>query len=314
VRRLDDDAAVVVPGGETAEGPFFSPDGRWLAFAVGTSITGIHPPELRKYSLDTKLTQTIATLEDYFGGYWTEQGAIVFVGVQPRGLYTVPSGGGTPMPLVGQVRIKGKDQMRPLAWPDPLPGGSAVVITDWGTSTFGTLAVLDLETRELSSLGLAGTGAKFVAGGYIVYGSRDASLMAVPFDAATRRTTGTPVALMPDIAYGRNNVSRRRVLADRHVRVCEGLSAMEPSGAVADDTRDPIGRNNRVAVRVATLPARVCTVAWRRCDHRRHMGRLAMAVRSRAPHPYEAARRRDGRGVSDGVESRRAPSRAVRSR
>ena len=206
VRRLDDDAAVVVPGGETAEGPFFSPDGRWLAFAVGTSITGIHPPELRKYSLDTKLTQTIATVDDYFGGYWTEQGTIVFVGVQPRGLYTVPSGGGTPMPLVGQVRIKGKDQMRPLAWPDPLPGGSAVVITDWGTSTFGTLAVLDLETRELSSLGLDGTGAKFVAGGYIVYGSRDASLMAVPFDAATRRTTGTPVALMPDIAYGRNNV------------------------------------------------------------------------------------------------------------
>ena len=73
------------------------------------------------------------------------------------------------------------------------------MITDWGTSTFGTLAVLDLETRELSSLGLDGTGAKFVARGYIVYGSRDASLMAVPFDAATRRTTGTPVALMPDI-------------------------------------------------------------------------------------------------------------------
>jgi len=206
VRRLDDDAAVVVPGGETAEGPFFSPDGRWLAFAVGTSITGIHPPELRKYSLDTKLTQTIATVEDYFGGYWTDQGAIVFAGTQPRGLYTVPSGGGIPTPLVAQVRINGKDQTRPLAWPDPLPDGKAVLLTDWGTSSFGTLTVLDLATRELTSLGLDGAGARYVPGGYIVYGSRDASLMAVPFDPATRRTTGTPVALMPGIAYSRNNV------------------------------------------------------------------------------------------------------------
>ena len=206
VRRLDEDEATVVPGSETAEGPFFSPDGRWLAFAVGVSITGIHPPELRKYSLDTKLTQTIATVEDYFGGYWSDNGSIVFVGTQPRGIYSVPSGGGTPTPLVGQVRIDGKDQARALAWPEPLPGGSALLITDWGTSSFGTVAVLDLATRELASLGLEGSGARFVPGGYIVYGSRNASLMVVPFDPATRRTTGTPVALMQDVGIGRNNV------------------------------------------------------------------------------------------------------------
>ena len=206
VRRLDDDQVTAVPGSETAEGPFFSPDGHWIAFAVGVSITGIHPPELRKYSLDTKLTQTIASVEDYFGGYWTDEGRIVFVGSQPRGLFSVPSGGGTATPLVAQVRVDGKDAARSLAWPDPLPGGGAVLVTDWSKSSFGTIAVLDLATRELSSLGLEGAGARFLPDGYIVYGVRDASLMAVPFDPSTRRITGTPVALMPDIAYGRNNV------------------------------------------------------------------------------------------------------------
>jgi hypothetical protein len=93
-----------------------------------------------------------------------------------------------------------------MAWPDPLPAGGALLITDWGTSSFGTLAVLDLATRELSSLGLEGSGARFVPGGYLVYGNRNASLMAVPFDPASRRTTGTPVALMSDIAIGRNNL------------------------------------------------------------------------------------------------------------
>ena len=32
------------PGSETAEGPFFSPDGRWVGFAVGVSRTAIHRP------------------------------------------------------------------------------------------------------------------------------------------------------------------------------------------------------------------------------------------------------------------------------
>ena len=205
VRRLDEDQATVVPGSETAEGPFFSPDGRWVAFAVGVSINGVNPPELRKYSFETKLTQTIAGLEDYYGGYWSDNGSIVFVGTQPRGVYTVPAAGGTARPLVGQVRIGGKDVARNMAWPDPLPGGGALLITDWGASTFGALAVLDLATRELSSLGLEGSGARFVSG-YVVYGNRSASLMAVPFDPATRRTTGTPVALMSDIAIARNNL------------------------------------------------------------------------------------------------------------
>ena len=38
VRPLSETHATLVPGSETAEGPFFSPDGRWVAFAVGTSV------------------------------------------------------------------------------------------------------------------------------------------------------------------------------------------------------------------------------------------------------------------------------------
>ena len=85
VRALGSETATSVPDSETAEGPFFSPDGRWVAFAVGVSISGGVPPELRKYSLDTGLTQTIAPLGDFFGGVWQEDGTIVFVNQQPAG-------------------------------------------------------------------------------------------------------------------------------------------------------------------------------------------------------------------------------------
>ena len=67
IRALGADAATPVPGSESAEGPFFSPDGRWVGFAVGVSGTAIHRPELRKYSLDTGLTQTVSSVVDYFG-------------------------------------------------------------------------------------------------------------------------------------------------------------------------------------------------------------------------------------------------------
>jgi WD40-like Beta Propeller Repeat len=67
VRAIDESLAAVVPNSETAEGPFFSPDGRWIAFAVGTSALAGGKPELRKYSLDTQLTQSVAPVLDYFG-------------------------------------------------------------------------------------------------------------------------------------------------------------------------------------------------------------------------------------------------------
>ena len=74
VRRLDSDEAKLVPDSATAEGPFFSPDGKWVAFAVGVSgLGGGIPQELRKQSLETGLTQTIAPIDDYFGGVWRQE-------------------------------------------------------------------------------------------------------------------------------------------------------------------------------------------------------------------------------------------------
>ncbi len=206
VRPLDGEGAALVPGSDTVEGPFFSPDGRWVAFAVGVSIAGGMPAELRKYSLDTGLTQTIARLSDFFGGVWLADGRILFVNHQPAGLWVVDAGGGEPAPLVSKFVLDGKDVHRAIAWPALLPGGRALLVTDWERSRVGHLAVLDLDTRRLTGLGLEGSGAQLLPDGYMAYGGPDAALMAVRFDAAERRAQGTPVALMPAVAFGRNNI------------------------------------------------------------------------------------------------------------
>ncbi len=206
VRALDSETATLVPGSDTAEGPFFSPDGRWIAFATGVSNLGGMPPELRKYSLDTGLTQTITPLVDYFGGVWLDDGKIVFVNHQPAGLWVVDSAGGEARQLAAKWILDGKEVERPVAWPSLVPGTRSIVLSDWTGSRVGHLVVADMDTRRLVSLGIEGSGAQVLPNGYLVYASGNAALMAVPFDAANRRIAGTPVALMPDIAFGRNNV------------------------------------------------------------------------------------------------------------
>jgi len=206
VRALDSETATLVPGSETAEGPVFSPDGRWVAFATGASAIGGTLPELRKYSLDTGLTQTIARIRDYFGAVWLDDGQIVFVNQQPAGLWVVDSAGGEARQLAAKWILDGKEVDRAAAWPSLVPGTRSIVLTEWTSSRVGHLVVADLDTRRLTSLGIEGSGGQVLPNGYLIYGSANAALMAVRFDAADRRIAGTPVALMPAIAFGRNSV------------------------------------------------------------------------------------------------------------
>jgi Tol biopolymer transport system component len=205
VRPLKAAEAALVPASDTAEGPFFSPNGRWVAFAVGASLAGGQPPELRKYSLETGLTQTICALEDYFGGVWRADDSIVFVGPLPGGLWAVPSSGGAPRLLVERFRRGGHEAAMRVAWPDFLPDGRTVLLNDWTAPGESNLVTVDLASGEMKDLGLRGWGARWVPTGHVVYVGIDGSLMAVPFDTPALRPKGTPVALAPGTAIARNN-------------------------------------------------------------------------------------------------------------
>ena len=208
VRRLDQLAATLVPNSESAEGPIFSPDGRWIAFAVGVSansgMIAASPAELRKYSLETGLTQRICQLGDFFGGVWTASDDILFVNTQPGGIWKVPASGGEPRLIVERFLVDGRETDARVAWPDLLPGERSLLLTDLRRSRAGELAVLNLDSRELTHVGLVGGGARLTPTGHLVYVGQDASLMAVAFDRQTLKAAGSPVALIPGVAIARN--------------------------------------------------------------------------------------------------------------
>src|SRR5439155_915680 len=90
IRRLDQAKATELPGTDNAQAPFFSPDGRWLAFFAGSKLRKIPTGGGQVTDLCD------APLGAGGGGSWGEDGYIV-VGINYV-LQRIPATGGTPTP------------------------------------------------------------------------------------------------------------------------------------------------------------------------------------------------------------------------
>ncbi len=202
LRRMDQADALPVPGGEEAEGPFFSPDSEWVAFAAGASGASGMKPELRKHSTRTGLTQSICDVGDYFGGTWAPDGSIYFAGVQPGGLMKVSAEGGTAEPVASSMRWQRNPEQRSLTlyWPQRLPNGHVLVTV----TAPPRLAVLDPGSGELRDLGVSAGYGRYVPAGYLLYATDDAKLFGAAFDSSSATVTGPPVAVISDIALSGN--------------------------------------------------------------------------------------------------------------
>ena len=193
VRRLDRFVSVPLVGSDGGRGPFFSPDGEWVGFV------GAAGRALRKVSILGGPPVTLAGLPGrIIGASWGSADQII-VGTRGGGLLRVSGGGGEPENLttldadVGEVGH---------IWPAVIPGRRAVLfVTTMGRASLTNrqLAVVALDTGEVTRLGLNGVNPRYVPTGHIVYGVMDGSVRAVPFDLDSLEVTGTPVPILEDV-------------------------------------------------------------------------------------------------------------------
>ena len=180
-------------GTDGGVGPFDSPDGEWIGFvdADGT--------RLQKVPVFGGSPLTVATSSDFIvGAHWSEDDWIIY-GTARAGLYQVAAGGGEPEALTSPDAQQSESAHQ---WPFILPGGHAAVFVISGvgpTQGTGQLATIDLETREIRRLGLAGVSPHYVSTGHLLYASADESLIGVPFDARSLEVTGDPVRLIEGV-------------------------------------------------------------------------------------------------------------------
>ncbi len=197
VHELSDGAVREIPGSETGEGPFFSPDGAWVVFAVGVSQSALPvPAELRKFSRGAGLTQTVCAVHDYFGGFW-EGDDIVWQDRVPGPLLRVSAAGGAPSKLIAASTVP--DSASKQAWPQPLPGGPYVLVGDWSEAKT-VPAVIDRRTGVRRRLGIEGGYARYVGDRRLLCVTRDGQARVVPFDPARGVVTGAPVAVLKDVS------------------------------------------------------------------------------------------------------------------
>lgn len=224
IRTLDALEPQRLRGTEGASKPFFSPDGRTVAyFANGQLVaTDVNSGDVR----------TIAPVQGApAGGSWGANDVIVFA-EWVTGLYAVPARGG---PVSRLTRLDHTALDVAHAWPQFLPDGRRFlyqVISPDKTRAGVYVGSVDApgSTRLLDSV----SAATYVAPGFLVY-LQHGMLMAEAFDATNLRFAGRAVRLAigvtaPSLAEGNAPSASRDMLTFRAGATEQQLTWVDRSG------------------------------------------------------------------------------------
>ena len=187
-------------GTDGAEGPFFSPDGRWIGFFVG--------PQLKKLSVDGGAVVPVADVAGTkSGATWTRDDQIVVT--LGRRIVVVPATGGAPRYITPD-----SGPAPNFRWPTALADGKTVLVTAWtGTLAASRLIAVSIEDGHTRDLNLRGNSPLGVIDGNLIYSSATGALMAVPFDERRARVTGSPTLVLDQVSIGVTGASRAALSA-----------------------------------------------------------------------------------------------------
>jgi serine/threonine-protein kinase len=193
VRRLDRFEVTPLTGTEDASSPFFSPDGRWLAFFARG--------RLKKIPVDGGQPIDLCEVGLQRGGAWGPDGTIVFAPSTTSALFRIPSGGGAPAEL---TRLDPARKERTHRWPSFLPGGDEVLFTIGVSDKPGTyedseIDAVSLGTGRRRTLLRGASMARHAASGHLVLGRRG-QLLAMPLAAANGGPAASAIPVARDVA------------------------------------------------------------------------------------------------------------------
>jgi Tol biopolymer transport system component len=213
-----------LPGTEGGQSPFWSPDGRYVAFVVGA--------QLKKVDTTGGPPETLCTVPGSMlaSGSWNRDGVIVFGswgGGSGGPLWRVSQDGGTATALT-EVNISKGDRYH--TWPTFLEDGTRFLYFRSGPPEIAGIYAgsLDSKPADQSQARILATDLTATYANGHVFFMRAGTMMAQPFDRRELRLTGTPVAIADAIHttwYGTH------------------LFSVSSGGALAYATAPPVGNS-----------------------------------------------------------------------
>jgi eukaryotic-like serine/threonine-protein kinase len=194
LRDLNSFEPRAVAGSSGAQKPFFSPDGKWVAFfAQG---------QLQKAEVAGGSPIRLADAAVPFGGTWNEDNTIIYAGSLGSGLLRIPASGGTPESL---TKPDGAAKGYSHVFPQALPGGRSVLFTIWGQTQGGVVLSLDSRRWEMvlpETWWAAGIfDATGRSTGRLLVVDQAAGIRAAPFDVSHPARTSADASVLANVNY-----------------------------------------------------------------------------------------------------------------
>jgi Tol biopolymer transport system component len=194
LRDLDAFDSRIVAGSSGAREPFFSPDGKWVAFFANG--------QLQKAEVAGGAPIRMAEASYPFGGTWTTDDAIVYAASLSSGLLQIPASGGAPRQI---SRPDGAANGYAHVFPQALPGGRALLFSMWGRDR-GTV-ILSRESGKWDMLLPVTTFASALydpsagAPGRLLIVDDAAGVRAAPFDPDHPARTSAGGSVLDNVYY-----------------------------------------------------------------------------------------------------------------
>ena len=192
LRTLDDFVARPVANSAGAQYPFFSPDGRGIAFFAGG--------KLRRASVAGGAAVDLAPSATPWGGTWDTQGRIVYTTGLGSGLWRVPADGGVPEQL---TKPDGASAGYAHVFPQRLPGTDDILFAFWGRTFYGALLSTQTHTwRGITPPTKSSVASSYVVSGHLLTNDGAGAVIAARWDPSVTTLVRPETPVIEDVYWG----------------------------------------------------------------------------------------------------------------